>query len=183
MANSKFAEYATSGAFTVTLSRNQISALSMVAGKASGCFGLSDSALERKGLIEPVGPVRFGNEERMEYRPSHAGLITLQLLHEAGLTNNGSDAVAQELAMVRAELVELRKRERDASQRAWSAMARQRAACVKLVNAKRENSLLKIQIETGLRLRSEPAPFVRAVNPRDPLPHLSDAEIAGQSPV
>jgi len=52
--NGRFAEYATSGAFAVTLTRSQIQSLGFVLGTGGAMYSHGTS-LERKGLVEPPG--------------------------------------------------------------------------------------------------------------------------------
>jgi hypothetical protein len=178
VSNHRFAEYATSGAFNLTLARNQVSALAMIAAGASG-YSVSEVALERKGLVEAVAKPSTHDADRIEFRPTHAGLLCLGLLVEAGLTNGAPDPVAAELAAMRAELASLRHEARDQHRLAWSAMARREETEAELVAAQRRIKDLETEQGLGLKLKPQFArdaamPMVRK---RDYHPELSDAEL------
>lgn len=102
MANPRFSEYVTSGAFNLSLSRHQVSAIGMMVGAGASPF--SGAALERKGLAEAVSKPSFGGDDGYEFRLTNAGLICARLLCEAGLSNGPEDPAAVELAAMRAEL-------------------------------------------------------------------------------
>jgi len=112
LANQKFADYVTSGAFHLALSRNQIAELAMLA-DGPAAFVQRAEALERRGLIEAV-PARAEtgfDSGRIEYRLTAAGLLTVQLLYAAGLTNRGDAALVDEVEKLRAELAAAREGE------------------------------------------------------------------------
>ena len=109
VANQKFADYVTSGAFNLSLSRNQISELSMLA-DAPQTYVARAEALERRGLIEAV-PQRKETDfdgDHLEYRLTASGVLVVQLLHSAGLTNQGANTLADEVEALRAEVVKSR---------------------------------------------------------------------------
>lgn len=155
--NGRFAEYATSGAFTLALSRNQVSSLIMLEGGAYCGLAPSFAALERKGLAEAVPAPTPDNPERVEFRPTHAGLLTIALTREAGLTNGSRDPVAAELASLRAEIEARRVEAADALTLARSAMARRDELELDLQNEKAMRAGDKLTVRI---LRRDPIPEV-----------------------
>lgn len=160
--NARFSDYVTSGAFSLTLTRNQISELSFAMGGERRVFGASAS-LERKGLIEPVharveeNPLHEQDEQSLEWRLTGAGALVLSLLAQAGLSNSGSDALAREVDDLRAKLAEANQRAHDAALRTRSMFARLEKASEKIA-----------QLQS--KLDGEKFPIV--VTPRDPLPEI-----------
>lgn len=82
--NAQFASYATSKAFTFSMTKTQADALSSIhwhlfSYDVYGCIG----SLLRRGLIEPIGRVQGGYHTY--YRCTKAGDLMYQLLEEAGL--------------------------------------------------------------------------------------------------
>lgn len=189
MSNARFSEYVTSGAFNLSLSRNQVAALSMCV-EGADLYGATHSygALERKGLVEfvpnPTG-MAFESAERHQVRPSNAGLLTLQLLAEAGMGNH-ANAVAEELVALRAQLAEARRTAADLRVRLTSAMARKDRAVRLVVAARKDNRRLMAAVEDLTRggpvltLKNAPDQFI--ITLKDPLPHLSDAELLAGVP-
>jgi hypothetical protein len=115
IANQKFSDYVTSGAFNMSLSRGQISELAMLADSPAFYVNRVET-LERRGLVEAV-PRRTATDfdaEQVEYRLTAAGLLTVQLLHAAGLTNQGEATLVREVETLRAELAAARDGERRA---------------------------------------------------------------------
>lgn len=194
MANARFQEYVTSGAFNLTLSRNQISALSLVANGEGRTVGVSDSILERKGLVEPIanpGPRPHGNPDAVEFRPTVAGFLCMEMLREANLINFAGSAITNELAALRAEVEERRREAATARERAISAMARKERAEGDLAAAQAEIASLRTSVsalESGLRwkdghsmLDDKPYQARPMVRLRDPIPGATDAELRGGS--
>jgi len=122
--NNRFAEYTTSGAFALNLTRNQVSTLAMLADGAEHMSAAVAASLERKGPAEPVARPTWNNPDHVEYRATAAGLLTASLTREAGLTNGPDDAMVAELTRLRAELERRRKETADAKRCARSALAR-----------------------------------------------------------
>ncbi len=161
--NARFSEYVTSGAFQLTLTRSQISALSMMVGGEDRYVGPS-GALARKGLIEPIEGTREGWPS--EWRLTAAGVVTLALLHQAGLTNEGADAALAEVDSLRAELDKARAAAKEADIRATS------------LHAKLEQAEERIEI---LEAEKEQRKFrINIVKWRDPLPEKTAAEIIAE---
>ncbi len=163
MKNQRFTEYTTSGAFTLNLSRNQVHALSMSHGGSGFISGTGESALERKGLVETVPAPDAFQDDRVEFRPTLAGLLTLGLLREAGLTNGPADAVADEIVAMREELKRLRIENGDLRRKAQAAMARK---------ARAEEAFMHANA-----FRNRRKPMIRVLTPRDPIPHVADADL------
>lgn len=125
LSNQKFSDYVTSGAFNLSLSRNQIAQLSMMA-DGPETFVHRGESLERRGLIEAM-PRRTEHDyqdEALEYRLTAAGLLTVQMLHAAGLTNQGEATLVREVELLRAEVVRARESERRAIMLAQSFRSR-----------------------------------------------------------
>lgn len=92
-----FREYATSGAFTLALSRNQVHGLSMCKDGAPEWL-TALSALERKGLVQRIGP------EGREVRLTVPGVHALALSRLAGLVNGDADEIESELTSLTTKL-------------------------------------------------------------------------------
>jgi hypothetical protein len=99
----RFSDYTTGGAFALTLSRNQVSALGMIAATGDTDAGGAGTltSLWRKGLIDQphAGGVDL----------TAAGARTLDLLALAGLTNSPADTLPQLLEEAQAEAAMLRE--------------------------------------------------------------------------
>jgi hypothetical protein len=162
MTNSRFSEYTTSGAFSLTLTRNQVSSLGLVEGGSPDYTANYMAALERKGLCERLAAPTDYAPDRIEFRPTLAGLLTAALCREAGLTNGPPDPVGEELFSLRAELETARKKAVEARLCAKSAMARRDQFEEELHN---EQARAK-----GERMKL----FIRV---RDPRPEMPDAEL------
>ncbi|RUM97894.1 hypothetical protein EET67_09755 [Pseudaminobacter arsenicus] len=160
--NARFSDYVTSGAFSLTLTRNQISELALAAGGERRIYGASAS-LERKGLIEPVAsrtednPLHEQDDQQIEYRLTGAGGLTLALLAQAGLSNSGTDVLAREVDDLRQQLS-------DANQRAHDAALRTRSMFARLEKAKEKIAQLQAQ------LAGDKLPIL--ITPADPLPEV-----------
>lgn len=126
MMNARFSDYVTSGAFSLTLTRNQISELGLI-GAGSVRYSSVSGALERKGLVEPVmartedEPLHEPDEQFLDHRLTGAGALTLALLAHAGLSNAGSDVLAREVDDPRRQLAAANERAHDAALRARDA--------------------------------------------------------------
>ena len=88
MANRNFQEYTTSGAFNMSLSRTQVSALSMLSEIGdTGCATFSSTAaLWKKGLIKDTSGIDDVPSGPMEL--TAAGHHVVSLINMAGLTNS-----------------------------------------------------------------------------------------------
>lgn len=161
--NARFEEYSTSGAFTLALTRNQVSALSMMEGGGPWSAMPGVNSLERKGLAEAVpAPVDWSSTQ-YEFRPTMAGLLTIRLLREAGLVNGGDDPVRAELDALRKEIVARRTEAHWHRKLARSALSRKDSADLELDNLR--------QRAAGQRMT------IRLIN-EDPLPEFSDSDLA-----
>jgi len=156
IANQKFSDYVTSGAFNLSLSRNQIGELAMLADGPASYVSRAE-ALERRGLIEAIpaaGQTEF-HGDTIEYRLTAAGLLVVQLIHAAGLTNSPPTSLAMEVDRLRAELAESRAAEKAANQRARSLLARLKGLQNWLSFARDVRDQMKIRVR---------------ILPRDPMP-------------
>lgn len=167
--NARFSDYVTSGAFSLTLTRNQISELAFAAGGERRVFGAS-SALERKGLIEPIpgsveeNPLHEQDYHLPEWRLTAAGALTLSLLAQAGLSNSGADLMAREIDDLRAGLA-------GANARAHDAALRVRAMHARFEKAKAQIAVLEA------RMAGEKIPI--SITPSDPLPEVATEDLLG----
>lgn len=164
MNNARFSEYATSGAFSLSLTRNQVSSLAMFdAGGVPDWSGTYMAALERKGLVERFPAPSDHDADKHEFRATHAGLLTAALCREAGLTNGAADPVAAELDRLRQEVIDRRQEAREARLTARSTLARldevEHALAIERAKAARERLPLY-------------------VTRRDPMPDLTREELA-----
>ncbi|RWF02970.1 hypothetical protein [Mesorhizobium sp.] len=161
--NARFSDYVTSGAFSLTLTRNQISELAFAAGGERRLYGVTGS-LERKGLIEPINarPEKDAlfehDEQHLEWRLTGAGALTLSLLAQAGLSNAGADIAAREIDDLRQSLSQANAIAHDANLRVRSMHARLEEA----------NAYIG-RLEA--RLAGDKIPIV--IVPADPLPDVS----------
>ncbi|MGK7653171.1 hypothetical protein ACSQ76_12370 [Roseovarius sp. B08] len=121
----RFKEYSTSGAFNLSLSRAQVSALSMIAEHGDAVIGgHTQRALHHKGLISDIR----ANDGRLEYRLTPAGAYALQLVRMADLVQGPADTVAAEITALSGQLGEARAAAQDALTFARSMQARAEAA-------------------------------------------------------
>lgn len=176
--NSRFSDYVTSGAFSLSLTRNQISLLSMAVGGGIGATAATAAALERKGLIAPLAGPNHGLRDECaseEWRVNAAGILVVSLLAEAGLVNGGEDAAAREVDALRAELDAARRSAAESGARAWSALSRLKQAeqeidelraCAKTVQLREHCE------RRGIRLKRD-----RLITPRDPMPEVPTEEL------
>lgn len=164
MNNPRFSDYVTSGAFVMSLTRNQISGLSTVCASGEGWIP-NAASLERKGLVELLpAPGKF-EAERTEYRATRAGLLCAALIYEAGLSNGPPDPVAAEFDAMRAEMLACRQEAKEARLCARSSLARLGEAEAELKNALGEIARLKTGQHQKLQMH---------FRVRDPLPDVSD---------
>ncbi len=112
-----FREYATSGAFTLSLSRNQVQGLSLCRDGADDWVSALQ-ALERKGLVTRLGP------EGRRVHLTAPGIHTLALCRLAGLTNGPDDELHGELADLHQRLDQALRTVEDLSDKNWSLAAR-----------------------------------------------------------
>ncbi|RWC27730.1 MAG: hypothetical protein EOS27_20305 [Mesorhizobium sp.] len=165
--NARFSDYVTSGAFSLTLTRNQISELAFAAGGERRLFGVTGS-LERKGLIEPINarPEKDAefepDEQQIEWRLTSAGILTLSLLAQAGLSNAGTDVTAREIDDLRRSLSTA------------NACAHEANLRVRSINARLEEAeALIARLEARIAGDKIPIRFT----PYDPLPDASLDEL------
>lgn len=161
--NPRFSEYVTSGAFALQLTRSQIGGLSLMFGGSAGYLN-SAASLERKGLIERIAGE---SPDMREYRLTGAGVLCLAMLHQAGLTNAGADALAVEVDDLRKKLSDANERASDSAQRARSMLARLQQAEQKLECARAATDRDRISL---------------LVTVRDPLPEMSTADVMAGLP-
>lgn len=175
MTNSRFADYATSGAFHLGLSRNQVHTLSMLR-EPGHAFGNTVAVLERKGLVEIVARPDIAPNNH-DARLTFAGLTVVALLGEAGLVNDVDNPVAEQLARLGDELQAARQRIADMADRVRAAFARKGKLQLELEDAQRTIARLEAEV-AGIRLR-EPATFECAprIIAKDPIPDVADADI------
>lgn len=156
--NQKFSDYVTSGAFNLSLSRNQIGELAML-GEGPASYVSRAEALERRGLIEAIPAKVYSDfqSDMIEYRLTSAGILVVQLIHAAGLTNSPPVSLAVEGDRLRSELVESRAAEKEANRRARSLLARLKALQLWISQARSVLNQDKIRVR---------------VLPRDPMPEV-----------
>lgn len=162
--NNRFSEYATSGAFSLSLTRNQVSSLAMLdPGGVPDWTGTYMAALERKGLVERFPAPTDHDADKYEFRATRAGLLTAALCREAGLTNGAVDPIAAELDRLRQEVIDRRHEAREARLTARSTLARLDEAehALAIERAKTARERLPLHITR-----------------RDPTPELSREELA-----
>lgn len=117
----KFRDYVTSGAFKLSLSRSQVSALAMVAETGEIGFGSHTlSALHNKGLVTSIR----AEDGRAEFRLTEAGVFALKLVRMADLTQGAPDTEAEELAALRTQLDQARRHAQQCAADAWDMKAR-----------------------------------------------------------
>lgn len=150
----RFQEFVTSGAFTITLTRQQVAQLSMMA-QGQDVYGAS--ALFRKGLADEASRPDIA-PDRTEFRITPAGLLVAQLCYRAGLCNAGENPLADEIVRLQSKLDELRVSTAKVREDAWSTWARFKDLEIekeelkrRLAAAEAELGLLKI----GVKLKPE----------------------------
>ena len=128
-----FRDYVTSGAFKMSLSRAQVSALSMIAETGEvACGGHTFGALYHKGLVEHIR----SKDGRLEYRLTEAGVYALKLARLADLTQGPKDAVEAELRALRKQLNDARVFAQQVTSDAWDMRARLQKAELLLQDAR-----------------------------------------------
>lgn len=176
-ATAKFAEYVTSGTFQLGLSRNQISALAMMAVDGGTYIGSAGVALERKGLVAAVHDPCEMQPDRLQYRLTWPGLLALDMLRAAGLVNSEGDARAAELASLTEELARLRGVALEQRDRAISALARKQKLAVELDNERRRSAAYAAALlATGIR-HVDGFKLTINIGARDKRPDLADDDL------
>lgn len=158
----RFAGYVTAGAFALNLTRNQAAELNRLVGEGAHYLDSHAQALERKGLVERVAAPTEHDADRFEWRLTDPGLVAVQLLAFAGLSNGPADPQAVELAALRRELETARAESADARLMARAAFAR------------RDVALQELELAQAKISDHKPRIILRA---RDPRPDLSDADL------
>lgn len=127
-ASLRFADYATSGAFQIGLTRGQIATLMQIAGGDYNAYPHMGTigALERKGLAQVVES--SGRGDQAQVRPTAAGLLVAQLCAMAGLTNSASPGLAEQVDRLTEEIATLRVRMFETAEDNWTLRARLEAA-------------------------------------------------------
>lgn len=120
----RFADYATSGAFQIGLTRSQIASLVQVAGGDHTAYvGMTAaSALLRKGLV--ILTESAGRGDQAQIRATAAGILVANLCAMAGLTNSAIPDLAAEVDRQNEEIDGLRRRLFDIGEDNWSLRAR-----------------------------------------------------------
>lgn len=149
-ASLRFADYATSGAFQIGLTRSQIATLMQIAGGDHSPWPhmATIGALERKGLAQMVESA--GKQNDAQVRPTAAGLLVAALCSIAGLTNAAPPDLAEQVDALTGELGQMRVRMFEMGQDCWSMRAR-------LESAEQERDALRAEKAGG----SFPRPMVR----------------------
>ena len=118
----RFADYATSGAFQIGLTRGQIATLMQVAGgDYSPHPQTTIYALERKGLTQIV---ESSGHSPAQVRPTAAGILVAQLCAMAGLTNSAVPDLAQHVDTLTEEIAQMRVKMFEMTEDCWSMQAR-----------------------------------------------------------
>lgn len=161
--NYRFAEYVTSGAFTLALSRRQVTALADIVNRGGLHYaGSSGEALERKGLVERIADPDDFSPERHQYRATYAGLLCAKMVGLCGLAKVSDDPAADEVAALTREAEDRRLEAQSARLTARSALARLDAVTGDLAVS---NALLKRE-KLPVRLTR-----------RDPMPDLKRSQL------
>lgn len=176
MTNHRFAEYATSGAFLLKMSRQQIAGLGIIIGKGERTFGGAEHPLERKGLVEVVPAPDCLSADRqaaVELRATAAGVAAYRLAIEAGLANGERDPMAVEMDAMRAELVAARETVFQVRRAATSTMARLDQAEKRIRELEAELAAEKSRV----RLRAAYRAPGFTLTLKDPLPDATRADL------
>lgn len=139
-ASLRFADYATSGAFQVGLTRTQIATLMQVASGDYTPFPHMGTigALERKGLTQMVEAA--GKTDHAQVRPTAAGILVAQLCTLAGLTNSATPDLAEQVDRMTAEIATMRVKAFEMGEDWWSLRARLEAALLEIETLKAEKA-------------------------------------------
>jgi len=155
-----FREHVTSGAFTLSLSRSQVSMLTMIAEVGDVHGAHTHRALHNKGLVTTI----TSEDGRIEYRLTEAGVYALKLAKLADLVNGAPDPVTEELSSLRHQLDAARRGALQLAQDCWNLKAR-------LDRAEYGIEALAAELHGGA---APPKPFIWL---RDKNPTRSTAEI------
>lgn len=168
----RFADYATSGAFQIGLTRSQIATLMQIAGGDYNAYpGMGTiGALERKGLAQLVES--SGRGDQAQVRPTAAGLLVAQLCAMAGLTNSATPDLAEQVDKLTAEIAALRMRMFETAEDNWSLRARLEAA---------ELQIAELQAEKEGRGFARPWISLKDRQPGKPLAEMITATPAQES--
>lgn len=159
----KFREYVTSGAFKLTLSRQQVAALSMVAEVGEvACGGHTLGSLFNKGLVTHIR----SDCGKLEYRLTEAGVFALKLVRIADLTQGAPDPVREELAALRGRLDQARRHAQQLAADVWDMSARVKQADLAIKEAQAWVS-------------GAPAPERPMVTMKNKHPHRTQSQIMG----
>lgn len=128
----RFKEYSTSGAFNLSLSRAQVSALAMIAETGDSAMGAHTyRALHHKGLVADIR----GPQGGIEYRLTPAGVYALKLVRLADLVQGDPEPVELEISALTESLDKARGVAEEALKfaRSMQARAEQAHRAVKVV--------------------------------------------------
>lgn len=128
MSQARFAEYATSGAFNISLTRRQVSALAMFSDRDEWS-AIGYDSLERKGLITVLP--RAGHHPPAA-RITAAGVSVAHLCAMAGLTNTTPPEHSTEIDALHVEIAELRRLNAELAEDCHSMHARAQALGIEL---------------------------------------------------
>lgn len=167
----RFTDAVTSGAFTLTLSRQHIGTLASAA-RGESLWGNTAAALFRRGLVDEVARPDM-SAERTEYQITAQGAQVLQLCAAAGLVNAGTDVQADIIERQQVELARVREQIATVRTLARSVHARLEKAELEIDRAKRaaeRQDARRAAAECGIRLKPE---FERAGYDFDLAPNVS----------
>ena len=170
MAASQFRDYTTGGAFDLKLSRNQVSSLSLVGMGEVNMMGSHSSSLVRKGLVVsmPSEASVTDTHPGIDFKLSYAGMLALNMVRHAGLTNGDSDVVQEQIAVLQNDLRQTRAALLEAVDIANSERVRRKSISLELENAGRAIAGLEDGEARKVKVR---------IIPEDPLPNLSDDKL------
>jgi len=136
----RFADYATSGAFQIGLTRGQIATLMQIAGGDHSPYPhmATIGALERKGLAQSVESAGLSNPAQV--RPTAAGLLVAQLCAMAGLTNSQAPDLATQVDRLTDEVGQMRVKMFEMAEDCHSMNARLDAANLELASLQAEKA-------------------------------------------
>lgn len=129
----RFRDYTTSGAFSMSLTRSQVAALSLVACTGEACSHAGTfHSLHTKGLVTTIRADDGGLETRL----TEAGVYALKLVTMAELVQGPQDPVAEEIAALRSQLDKARRHAQQLASDLWDMDARVRKADLAIAEAK-----------------------------------------------